>query len=460
MTPRTPACRRRRFAVAVSLLLLIGALAPAVFPPTGPLTGPHPAAHPTARVLAPTSLAGFPALPAHPGAVHPSSTHVDPFAYLTSEPAPMGIADFGVTGVTGDVRAYSYDTRVFQGNVRVDSLLTSGGGGSSMTFQLNTVLVLSHGGTNYSYWIQNIAGIDSSSKGISWVDNIWNLSSPTAALATGELLGNGTVNNFPGVSWYYDVPSPLYPGSQVTLSYPANVSIRSIVSTVNGFPQVGFTYNDGYGWVTYDNVTFAHAQGWTDFGFVVDGYEYTPLGVFYDAEWDYSGGGSGWHNVRSNLSMSLEYWNGHNYESTPNAFNFGGDTAESVDNVVSALGAAPSNGSLYSRVTDGPGSLGLLYNASEVGTLDVWSPSLPVGSVRLNGSTFPYRGGQSEFTVAPGVYEVDVYNGSTLVDSTNVTLGAGATVHVTLPFLRQPIAFQEFGLPDGTNWSITVGSST
>ncbi len=451
MTLGTPPPHRTRLAAAVFLLLAVGALLPGAAHPiaphsTSPLSG-----------LAPSDVPA--ALPSHPGVVQPASTHVNPFALISSEPAPMGIADFGVTGVTGDVHAYSYASNVFQGNVQVNSMLTFGGGAYYMTFQLNTVIVLSHGGTNYSYWIQNIASIDSSSQGIGWIDNIWNLSSPTAALSTGELTGNGSVNNYPGFSWYADSAGSNFPGSQVTLSYPANLSIRSIVSTVNGFPHVGFTYNDGYGWVTYDNVTFAHAQGWNDYGFVVNGYSYTPLGIFYDAEWDYAGSGIGQHNIRSDLNMSLQYWNGHNYQSVPNAWNFGSDTAESLDNVISSLGPAPSNGSLYSHLTNGSGSLGLLYNASQVGTLIVSAPSLPVGSIRLNGSPFPYRGGEADFTLAPGDYEVDLYDGATFLDSSNVSVGAGATARLTLPFPRQSVTFHETGLPAGTPWSVTVGSS-
>src|SRR5712692_1965552 len=177
-----------------------------------------------------------------------------------------------------------------------------------MTFQLNTVLVLARGGANYSYWIQNIASIDSSANSIGWIDNIWNLSSSTAGLQTTELSGNGTVNFASGFNWYADSPSFPYPGNGVTLAYPSVVAIRSVASTIAGIPYVGFEYNDGYGWVTYDNVTFNYMGGATNFGFVVNGYAYTPIGIFYDAEWDYAGSGQGQYNKLSDLNMSLAYW--------------------------------------------------------------------------------------------------------------------------------------------------------
>jgi len=449
-----PALRRPALVLALLALLTFSTLLPAGTGFAGRAEAPD-----GGHAISATPAIGLPALPVRPEAPRPSSTHVDPFAYISSEPAPMGIADFGVTGVEGAVDAYSYATTVFQGDVRVDSMLTYGAGVSTMSFQLNTVIVLSSGGTNYSYWVQNVASVDSSNQGIGWVDNIWNLSSPTAALKAGEITGNGTVSNYPGLSWYWDSPGGTYPGNQITLAYPTNLSVRSIVSTVGGYPRVGFTYNDGYGWVTYDNVTFTHARGWTNHGFVVDGYAYTPLGVFYDAEWDYAGSTTGQHNLHSNLTMSLRYWNGHNYQSTPNAWNFGGNTAESLDNVISSLGPSPPNGSLSAHVVNGSGSLGLLYNASQVGTLVVTTGTVTNGTVRINGSPYEYRGGGANFTLAPGDYTVELDDGGTFVGAGNVTIGAGATAHLALPFPRQTITFQETGLPAGTAWSVRVGST-
>lgn len=432
----------------LTAVLVISALTPIA------LLAVHPSALPVGH-----STALPPAFGPRAAAPQPASTHVDPYALIQHEPAPMGIADFGVTAATGVVQAYSYATPVFQGNVEVDNMLTNDGGGTGyMTFQLNTVMVINSGTQNYSYWIQDIASIASSTKTIGWIDNIWNLSSPTAALATGEISGNGTVNNIYGTSWYADAPSG-GAGNGVTLHYPANISIRSIISTINGYPHAAFTYNDGYGWVVFDNVTFNRAHGWTNYGFVVNGYTYTPLGIFYDAEWDYAGSGQGQHNIHSILNMSLVYWNGHNYASIPNAWNFGSDTAESLDNVISAWGAPRANGSLYSHVTNGSGTLGILYNASMVGTLSIASPSVPTGTILLNGSPFGFRGGSSLFTLAPGSYEVTLLNGSATVDSANVTVVAGQTTPLLLPEPRYGVSFQESGLPAGTAWSVNLAGT-
>jgi thermopsin len=401
---------------------------------------------------------GTSALSPHTASPHRAVSAVDPFALLSTEPAPMGIADFGVNGVGGVVQPYSYATPEFQANVQIDSLYMSGGGAHDMTFQLNTVLVLEDGARNYSYWIQDVAEIDTTYNGIYWADNIWNLSGASQAtnpLSPSELRGNGSVNDYYGLDWYAVAVGSGLPGTGIDLAYPTNITVREVASTIDGLPQVGFMYDDGYGWVTFDNVTFLHAANWKSVGFVVDGYQYTPMGVFYDAEWDYSGNHQGQHNIDCDLNMTLEYWNGHNLESPPSAWNFGGDTAESVDNVVAGLGSR-SSGGLESQLTTGAGNLGLLYNGADVAVANLSIPTLENGTVVANGASYPYRGGDANLTLAPGRYELELYNGSTLVDAGNVTFAAGSYNALPLPFPKRPISFHEAGLAAGTRWSVAL----
>ncbi len=210
--------------------------------------------------------------------------------------------------------------------------------------------------------------------------------------------------------------------------------------------------------MTFDNVTFEHMRYAVDHGFVVDGYQYTPAGIFYDAEWDYAGSGSGQHNVHSELNMSLRYWNGHNLQSVPNAYNFGSDTAESLNNVISGLPPAPADGSLYSHLTNGSGTLGLLYNRSSVADVNVSTPTVAAGAIDLNGSPVDFTGHGANLTIAPGTYAVALLNGSTVVDQQNFTFAPGSYTPLTIPFPRYPVSFRETGLPAGTDWSVELGS--
>ena len=37
--------------------------------------------------------------------------------------------------------------------------------------------------------------------------------------------------------------------------------------------------------------------------------------------------------VKTNMTMLLEYWNGHNYQAVEDAYNHGTDTAEGISNI-------------------------------------------------------------------------------------------------------------------------------
>lgn len=399
------------------------------------------------------AVRSFPAL----AVGRPDASYIDPYALIDAEPAPMGIADFGVTGTSGNVEAYSYASPVWQGNVQINDL--NAGTDGYMTFQLNLMLVLTLGTTNYTYWTQDVASMYSPTGAIGFIDNIWNFSAGTSGAGgpiVGDVSGNGSAGSDGGYTLYADSVGSGYPGAGVDLAYPTNLSVRLVDSTIAGYPHVAFEYNDGYGWVTYDNVTFLRMHAAVNVGFLVDGFSYEPIGAFYDAEWVFCGSGSGQRNVDSDLDMSSEYWNGHNFEAPSNAFNFGSDTAESLDNVISSLGAPPANGSLYSTEINGSGSLGLLYNSSMVSTLDVATPNVTTGEIAINGSAHDYRGGAASFTLAPGVYNVSLWSNGSWMGGANVTLAPGTTTHLLLPPPRYVVQFEESGLPLGTHWQVTV----
>ncbi|EQD42569.1 thermopsin precursor, partial [mine drainage metagenome] len=123
---------------------------------------------------------------APPPTSSPRSQAVNPFQGYQSEPAPVGIADFGLgPGMT----PYRYNTSTFVGNVSIQRLGLNGtapGNGLiglvngtvanstpvkavgdtflpadvlGMTIQENIVLWFVDGGVPYEYWIQNVAGL-------------------------------------------------------------------------------------------------------------------------------------------------------------------------------------------------------------------------------------------------------------------------------------------------------------
>ena len=105
------------------------------------------------------------------------------------EPAPVGIADYGLSGTIGP--SYSYSTPMFEGKIQISSLQTySNVTKAYMSIQLNVVLVFSNNGEQYVYWIQDVAQINTMNNYLSFIDNIWNLSSLGSKMYNSTVIGN------------------------------------------------------------------------------------------------------------------------------------------------------------------------------------------------------------------------------------------------------------------------------
>ncbi|MCI4330222.1 MAG: thermopsin family protease [Thermoplasmata archaeon] len=393
------------------------------------------------------------------------SSQVNPFLGHSTEPAPMGIADFGVSGSGGGSSAYEYATTTFQASAQVDSMHISATSGSTTVkvaaFELNAVLVLQLGGVNYSYWIQNGLHLDSTTDrytiGGAYV---WNFSSPTARLGSSELRGNSSSVLL--TDTYYFVPScGSFPGDCSPLTLPANLTARIALSTCGPYPCVAYEYDVGAGWVTYDSVSFLHMVGATPVGFVVDGHQYTPLGTgtFYDAEWDWvaAGGGLSGRDDGSEIEMALDFWNGHNYQAVPSAWNFGGDTGENSFNVTDSPLASGGGGAPRANLTSGPGTLGVLYNGSSVGFLNVTTPTLAPATLKVDGVAVSLRGGSANLTLGGGAHAVSLLNYSNA--SLPATVLPGQTTALNFSGAGRT-AFEKSGLPAATVWGVTVDNLT
>ena len=221
----------------------------------------------------------------------------------TSEPAPMGIADYGI----GPNGAYQYNTSSFLGVATISSLSTRTlSNDSSMTFQLNVILNFTSNNTQHVYWIQDFAWIDTSSKEVVFSDNVWNSSVALGNMTQSGITGSGQVVKYPttGQSYYGYVSSSASPGNEIYLQYPAIITLNVTCSlNAAGKPTVSFGYEDGFGFVTYDTVTFTTSYPITSFsGFVVSGYSYNPTGyLFYDAELVLTGA---WNGANTTLLQS------------------------------------------------------------------------------------------------------------------------------------------------------------
>jgi hypothetical protein len=362
--------------------------------------------------------------PSAPGtAVGPQS--VNPYAFYSSEPAPMGLGDFGI-GSSG--ASYSYATSAFEGSARIDTYSAVGNGGTNFTtFQLNVVVVMSKGSALAEYWIQDVPIYNTSSDYIYFENNVWNFSgSDPPRLPANSVTGNGSVYTTGSEQYYADVAGSAYSGSGTRLSLPANLSTEVVASNLSGSTHVGFRFDDGYGWETFDNVTFPWTKGWTFHGFEVTGGSYNPFGLFDDAEWIVGGPGNSASTeiLHSNLNLSLEEFNGHNFEGVPAAYDFGSDTAESASNAKAALPVGSPPGPPADRLLAGSGSLQALWGQTNLSIVNVSAP-IRNGTLVVDGLAVPYRGAIANLTLFPGSYHFAIRDGSGIIATKNATVTAG-----------------------------------
>jgi thermopsin len=372
----------------------------------------------------------------------------------------MGIADFGVDA---NQNPLVYSTSTFYGTTVLRSLSVYNAALSSaqMTIQLNVVLQFSSGGSEYYYWVQDVAFIDTSSNTIAFENNIWNLSSISNSIAMGSIVGNGTVYSN---SVYIASASLSLPGNNVVLSYPATVVLRAGAAVVGGTPEALFDYNDGSGWVRYDTASFVWTNAVTSALYTVDGYGTLPNALFENAELTLGGPGNGANTTASaaDLSMSLAYFNGHNIQQVLNAYNFGSDTAEAISGVTEARAVDATNGSLSAHVTYGSGSPANLYDRSYSAIVNISSPRIS-GTLEVSGTTgVPFQGYLINLTLAPGSYQFIGLVGGVPFGSVNATIVAGEYIALNLgaPPAESNVTFSESGLPPLTSWSVRLGAST
>ncbi|EWG06599.1 MAG: thermopsin [Candidatus Aramenus sulfurataquae] len=358
---------------------------------------------------------------------------VNVHSYYSSEPAPMGIADYGI----GPNGPFIRTTTQFMGEVTIYQLKANSSFATPcVSFQLNVVLNYQYGGNTYALWIQDVAFYDTYNYTVWFLDNVWNLTSVNANV-TG-VVGNGGIYTFRGTEFYAYQPG-LLPGNYVPLSLPASIYLLVNVSVNSlGQPVIYFWYNDGYGWINYDTVTVTNIQFASNVYFMVNGYQYTGAGYFYDAELVMGGpgGGSTAYLYSSQVFFSLSYWNGHNFQGIENAYNFGSDTGETVSNAVDTTYYYPFSGELVAGVTAGSGTLGSLWTSDQVSTLTV-ETGMQSGYVVVYNDTYqyspnyegqgiPFTGGLANLTVYPMNYAVLVYSAQgQLIGEANVALYGG-----------------------------------
>ncbi|WP_338602982.1 thermopsin [Sulfolobus tengchongensis] len=334
----------------------------------------------------------------------------------TSEPAPMGISDVGV----GPNGPYIRETTQVKGTVLLYNLSAeSTFGNPCVSFQLNVVLNYQFQGNTYALWVQDVAYYDTATHHITFLDAIFNFTSYNANV-TG-VVGNGSILD----NAYIYSASILSPGNDMDLTLPADIIFLVNVTTNSlGQPVINFWYNDSYGLIEYDSVTVINVYKASNVYFLIDGYQYTGSGNYYDAELIMGGpgGGSCSYVYDSQVYFNLQYWNGHNFQTVRNAYNYGFDTAETVNNANVGSYYYPSNGELITGITAGKGNLGSLWNQDMI-TEIVVNTGISSGYALVFNASFSYQNIIND----PYFYEIPFYNGS--LELTLVPMEYGIVVY-------------------------------
>ena len=319
-------------------------------------------------------------------------------------PAPMGLGFFGLQNESGTLVGHNYYSNSFQATLRINNLSVynlGNDGPSSLTFQLNTVMANTtlFGVANYSFWTQNVIVYSTRTHVLSFEDNIWNFSSPTAVMTNNAILNStGQVYPYPGVH------IAIGPSYNVSTPFVAHLYLNT--SLFNGNDAVYFNYSIPTIGVsgTYDRVTFNSTPVQSSDNhnnrpnlsvgpepksqvkisdFLVSGTTPAPNGLLYDSEIMLGGPGGGSTTNVMNIggTMSLKYipqsnpeappshhvpsqpnagnTAGTRYVTVPSAFDFGTDTGET------SVGMAVAWNSAHQAIlTPGPSLLYGMWNIS------------------------------------------------------------------------------------------------
>ncbi len=338
---------------------------------------------------------------------HPSAGYgVSPL--YTTQPAPMGIADYGL----GAAGSYTYYTPSFNGTVSLNSYATYTPGNyvvytpNMSGIQLNTVLanVTVGNSINGVYWIQNVALINGTT--VTFIDNIWNFSAPGASLNPNAIYsGKGNVTS----GFYYFV------GPTINVTYPLTMSFYNNALLYQNRPTVFFNYSyslSGGAPITgsYDRVMFNSTTTPVTPAFEVNGSAKNPFGLMYDSELIFGGPGGGSNAMIQNMSghATMQYMSGGSYRNIQSAYSYGSDTGETSQGI-SAWWLGKTE-----YLSQGPSNLSGLWNTTS---------SEPTGYIHLSAQitpswAFAFAGkvqssyapvtpsGYLNFTVSPGTYNV------------------------------------------------------
>jgi len=337
-----------------------------------------------------------------------ASGHVTPL--YSGAPNPAGVAYYGLSeGSHGTVVPTAQQTRSLEGGIDMQGsgvyaqdLYSSSPDAFGM--QLNAVQtnVSILGNNSYSFWTQDIVLYFPASSYMILITNIWNFSGPLLpSNPDGVITNNALYSQTLGcvdascassdfgyqqaLHYYYSalvIPFPVSYPWQMTMYMNSTLTMgRDGVSFAVDLSQgSGQDINAQYDTVVFNSIlpdqplTFSAP-------YTANGFAYNPVHLTNDWELIFGGpnGGSNADIASADATLSLGYWNSQldEYLEIPSAYNYGGETGETVTgmNVAwadsggiggaepDALGAGPLGFSDWGTVSAGPNVVSGLWGA-------------------------------------------------------------------------------------------------
>jgi thermopsin len=375
-------------------------------------------------------------------------------------PAPMGIGDFGVRNTTGTPTPYDLQSTSWEGVLTLNdtsALYLDSSAPDVFGSQLNTVLTNTTvaGNSTNQFWIQNVIDYSTLSNSLSFMDNIWNFSTPSFVQPPSTFYSycpNGTSEGGgPQGDVYYWCPGPTY-----TVPFPFTLELFVNSSLVTGpapqhyeLPTVtfGFAILNATGATIHSGIyDIVHFNSRVTSGaptpkFEVNGFVPSGTGfLLEDSELMICGpwGGSTTTLFAIDGSMQLKYLSGTTYVNDPTAWNEGTDTGETVEGM-SVYYTTPGTVML----SPGPSIPMPLWNATPGGNMGkavVKGTAAPSNSFFFfnQGSAFNQTqaawapvpaSGQYSWAMPPGTYYVETLASNYDPNATSLVLANGTNTY-------------------------------
>jgi thermopsin len=342
--------------------------------------------------------------------------HVVPL--YDAAPAPSGVAYFGLSeGAGGAVVPSTLQTNSLMG------VITSQGPGiwpqdlyssspDAFGMQLNAVQtnVTLLGTSGYSFWTQNVVLYYPASSYMILITNVWNFSGASItnnaiySTTLGCIQTSCASDDFPyqgDLGYYYSelfVPFPV--------SYPWSLQFFMNSTLTGGRDGVDFSvvlnqasgqnFAAGYDDVVFNSTVNGAPTLSAPSPYTANGYAYNPIGLTDDFELILGGpnGGSNADLGAADATLALGYWNSHKgaYLATPSAYNYGGETGETVTGANVAWAdsgggggvgpaAGPAGLAKWATMSSGPSIMRGLWNAgAREGTVPITINTTPANA--------------------------------------------------------------------------------